>query len=381
MSPISPSQKRNIAIATFISIIFAAFFLRSYFSMFFISGVLAFLFWPVYEYFRKKRGQGTAVGLTMLVSALVVIIPIVLLMLIAVSQIRNQIDTINTFASTADLSKVGQEVVNSINNALSHIPFLNLSVTEESLTRTLSNLASSISSGLLNYIKSTATSLFGFFTGLIIFIFVYISALRNGESILRIFKDINPLGRGVSELYISKVAAMVKGTVRGQFIIAVCQGFIGALSLYIAGMHGFFAVTFIIFSAFSIIPLGSGIILIPTGIAMILFGNISGGLVILLTHFIITTNIDNILRPKLVPEEARLDPALMIVSVFSGLKMFGFLGIIIGPTIMIIIVTTIGVYLQVYRDYKNQDVKSVKEKNNSILNKVHRLGNKLAGKE
>ena len=61
------------------------------------------------------------------------------------------------------------------------------------------------------------------------------------------------------------------------------------------------------------------------------------------------TNIDNVLRPILVPKEAKLDSALMLLSVFAGITMFGFLGIVIGPVVMIVIVTTISVYLWVYQ--------------------------------
>jgi predicted PurR-regulated permease PerM len=52
------------------------------------------------------------------------------------------------------------------------------------------------------------------------------------------------------------------------------------------------------------------------------------------------------LRPHLVPKDARLNSALTILSVFAGVTMFGFLGVIIGPVIMIMITTTIHMYLQ-----------------------------------
>ena len=61
------------------------------------------------------------------------------------------------------------------------------------------------------------------------------------------------------------------------------------------------------------------------------------------------SNIDNVLRPILVPREARLNSALMLLAVFSGIRMFGFWGIVIGPVLMIVIVTTISVYLAVYK--------------------------------
>ena len=105
----------------------------------------------------------------------------------------------------------------------------------------------------------------------------------------------------------------------------------------------------IFLTALSIIPLGSGIVTIPFGIGMMLFGNIAGGAFVVLFHLIGITNVDNFLRPILVPKEARLDPALMLLSVFSGIAMFGFFGIVLGPVLMIVIVTTLSVYLAVYK--------------------------------
>jgi len=47
--------------------------------------------------------------------------------------------------------------------------------------------------------------------------------------------------------------------------------------------------------------------------------------------------------------DLRLDSALMLLSVFAGIAMFGAFGIVIGPVLMIVIVTTISVYLAVYK--------------------------------
>jgi predicted PurR-regulated permease PerM len=117
---------------------------------------------------------------------------------------------------------------------------------------------------------------------------------------------------------------------------------------------------FVIFlTVLSFIPLGSGIITIPLGIGMALFGNITGGIFVVVFHVVVVTSIDNLLRPFLVPKSAHLNAALMLLSVFAGLKMFGFWGIVLGPVLMIIIVTTISVYLAVYKgaplDTLNQD--------------------------
>jgi predicted PurR-regulated permease PerM len=102
-------------------------------------------------------------------------------------------------------------------------------------------------------------------------------------------------------------------------------------------------------TALSIIPLGGGIVTIPFGIGMIFYGNIAGGVFVIVWHLVVVTNLDNFLRPILVPRDARLNPALMLLAVFAGIAMFGPWGIVIGPVLMIVIVTTIDVYLAVYK--------------------------------
>jgi predicted PurR-regulated permease PerM len=153
-------------------------------------------------------------------------------------------------------------------------------------------------------------------------------------------KRLNPLGDKMTDLYLQKMGDMTKAVVKGQFVIAFCQGLIGATSLYIVGWHSIFFFMLLILTVLSVIPLGSGILTIPIGIAMILLGDYWQGAFILFTHIVIVTNVDNFLRARLVPKSARLNSALMMLAVFSGIAMFGFLGIIIGPVIMVVILST-----------------------------------------
>ena len=166
---------------------------------------------------------------------------------------------------------------------------------------------------------------------------------------LTLIRQLNPLGEEVTDLYMAKMGAMVQGTVMGQFVIAVCQGVAGAVSIYIAGFHEGFFIFAILLTALSVIPLGSGIVTIPFGIGMILFGNVFGGVFVIVFHLIVVTNIDNLLRPILVPRAARLDSALMLLRCSPASRCSARSGIVIGPVLMIVIVTTISVYLAVYK--------------------------------
>jgi len=344
-------QKRALAIATVLALAFGAYFLRGYFILIVMAAVAAYLFEPLFERFRKRFGTGLSVTLTVLAALLMVIIPVTLLVLLAVVQISAMVDSVSGWLAETDLSSLGDRALRYTNDLIDRVPLLNgVDVTPELLRERVTTVAQHVGEYLLQVLQGAAGGLLGGVTAAFLFLYVFISLLSQHEQVQTLIRQLNPLGEEVTDLYLAKMGAMVRGTVRGQFVIALAQGLSGALSIYIAGFHEGFFIFAILLTALSMIPLGGGIVSIPFGIGMILFDNVVGGIFVIAFHLIVVTNIDNFLRPILVPKQARLDSALMLLAVFAGITMFGFWGLIIGPVIMIVIVTTISVYLAVYKD-------------------------------
>jgi predicted PurR-regulated permease PerM len=343
------TQKRALAVVTIIALAFGAYFLRRYFMLMVIAAIIAYLFTPLYNRLRAKLNGGLATTLTVLAALGIVVIPLTALISLATVQVSHMLIGVADWAKTADLNALGDKAIATLNQLLGKLPFQAPTISVDSLRSNLGKVAQTIGEWLLRTLSGAAGGAIGFITSTIIFLYVLISLLVNKTELITLIRRLNPLGEEVTDLYLAKMGAMVKGTVKGQFIIALIQGILGAISIYIAGFHDGFFIFAIFLTALSIIPLGSGIVTIPLGIGMMFFGNIAGGAFVVLFHLIAITNVDNFLRPILVPKQARLDPALMLLSVFSGIAMFGFFGIILGPVLMILIVTTISVYLAVYK--------------------------------
>ncbi len=343
------TQKRALAVATAIAILFGAYFLRTYFILIVVAAVVAYLFTPLYDRLNKRLGAGLSATLTLLAVFASVIVPVGLIGLLGVVQITEMVKSVADWVEKTDLSTLGDKTLKFVNELLARVPFADVTVTPEMIRKAMTTVAQNVGQWLLHILQGAAGGVVGGITAAILFLYVFISLLTNKDAVQRLIRQLNPLGEEVTDLYLAKMGAMVGGTVRGQFVIAVCQGVAGAISIYIAGFHDGFFIFAIILSALSVIPLGSGIVTIPFGIGMMLFGNVFGGIFVILFHLIVVTNIDNFLRPILVPREARLDSALMLLSVFAGIGMFGAFGIVIGPVLMIVIVTTISVYLAVYK--------------------------------
>jgi len=343
------TQKRALAVVTLISLLFAAYFLRGYFVLIVVAAVGAYLFTPLFNWFGRRLNTGLAATCTLLSALAGVIVPVALLVLLAIVQISRMVVQVAGWVQRTGLSVLGDKSLHVVNQLLARVPFLHMTVTSESLRKAMVTVGQKAGEWGLHFLQSTAGSLFGTVTSAIIFLYVFVAMLTNRDRLLTLIRQLNPLGEDVTDLYLRKMGSMVRGTVSGHFVIALCQGVAGAASVYVAGFHHGFFIFAILLTALSIIPLGGGIVTIPFGIGMIFYGNVAGGIFVILWHLVVVTNLGNFLRSVLVPKDARLNPALMLLAVFAGIAMFGPWGIVIGPVLMIVIVTTIDVYLAVYK--------------------------------
>jgi predicted PurR-regulated permease PerM len=351
-----PLNKSVVITAAILASVGLLLFLQDYFMLIALAAILAFLMNPVYKWIIKKRGgkKGFAITGTVLTLFAIIVIPVTIILAITAAQAVELVDQIESAGyDSSSASQTLDSLVAGINEQADKLPFIEgEAISVEQLKQLFQDAASSIVSTTVAFIKSFAGGIANFFTMLIIFLFVFSSMLKNQSKIVKALEDINPLGKDMNDRYIEKMGAMTTAMVKGQFAIALAQGLSSTISLWIIGVD-YLAFFFVILTFLSIIPLGGGIILIPFGIILILTGNIWQGLLLLAWHFLITTNIDNIMRPRFVPKSARLDPALTILSVFAGIGVFGFLGIVLGPVLMIVLLTTLSMYL----DYKKYDGK------------------------
>ncbi len=339
------TQKRALTVTMVIALLFGAYFLRDYFVLIVVAAVGAYLFTPLFLWFNKRLSTGLSAACTLLVALASVIAPIGLVVVLAIAQIARVVDSIAGWVRTTGISGLGEHTLRLVNDVAARIPFAHVTITAETLRKAMLTVARGAGEWLLHFLQGAVGGLAGAIASAIVFLYVFVALLVHRKTLRTLIGRLNPLGAQVTDLYLHKAGAMVRGTVSGQFVIALCQGVAGAASIYVAGFHHGFFVFAVVLTALSIIPLGGGIVTIPFGIAMIFFGNILGGVFVVIWHLVVVTNLDNFLRPVLVPRDARLNPALMLLSVFAGIAMFGPWGIVIGPVLMILITTTLEVYL------------------------------------
>ncbi|MFZ1483543.1 MAG: AI-2E family transporter [Candidatus Saccharimonadales bacterium] len=362
LQKLNPHQEKSLIIATVLALFVSVWFLQNYIMLILLSAVVVVLFNPIYHWLLSKgRGPGSAASLTFFISVLCVIIPLIFVSAITVLQVQNLVNTVSSGSYNQNMNEFVDGVVSFVNNGLETLG-LSYRLTIESITQAVASGLENFGKVLVDGLFSSISGFFGLITTSIIFIYVFIAMTVKQGTILNTIKKLNPLGDEIGTLYLQRIHAMTKATVRGQFIIAMCQGLASATVLALVGMDDLFFFFLMLLTVMSIVPLGAGIITIPIGVVMILMGNVWQGVAVIANHLIIVTNIDNVLRPMLVPPEARLNSALMILAVFAGLGIFGFFGIVLGPVLMIILVTTLQVYLEVFKSTQSIEHITPKEK-------------------
>lgn len=218
------TQKRALAIFTLVALLFGAYFLRNYFVLIVVAAVGAYLFTPLFNWFNKRLGTGLSATCTLLSALVIVIVPLVLLVLLAIVQISRMVEGIAAWVKTTDPSGLGDRVLHAVNDVLARIPFSHMTITAETLRKAMVTVGRSAGEWLLHFLQGALGGLAGAVTSAIIFLYVFVALLVNREKVRTLIGHLNPLGEEVTDLYLKKAGAMVRGTVSGQFVIALCQG-------------------------------------------------------------------------------------------------------------------------------------------------------------
>jgi predicted PurR-regulated permease PerM len=346
-----------------------------YLSLIIITFIIVLIFKPIYRIILKSVNgrEGIATNITVLLILLTFILPSAFLVFITIQQTKTFYDDITQITEDKEgNSYTYNDLMYKVNNVVDKIPYVkyeinydenkeievkyyvekfpnaNYLITKEKAKNVISNSITPATKFFFNKIIDIGYWFSDLIPKLVIFMFLLYALLPNHPKLIAYIKKLSPFDDDIDEMYIRRIVEMSQSMVKGSLIISIVQGIISGLILWVVGVKyvAFFSLLMVFLS---IIPLGAGMVNIPIGVVLILLGNYWQGALVLINHFIVITNIDNLLRPKLVSKEADLPPVLTLMSVLGGIKFFGFMGFVYGPIIMIFFMTTLQVYLQNYK--------------------------------
>jgi predicted PurR-regulated permease PerM len=167
---------------------------------------------------------------------------------------------------------------------------------------------------------------------------------KDGDRMIKKIMKLSPLPDKQEKLLLEKFVGISRSTLKGSLIIAIIQGVLMGIVFWIAGV-GSPAIWGLVTAILSLIPiLGAVLVWLPVGVFLLLTGDFWQAFFVLAAGAIIVSSVDNVLRPKLVGNDARLHPLLVFLSTLGGIVAFGFAGFIIGPIIIVLFVALLDIY-------------------------------------
>ena len=137
----------------------------------------------------------------------------------------------------------------------------------------------------------------------------------------------------IKQIFGRSVLKLIKGYLLLS-LITFCELALGFLMLKIK----YAPIIALIVALVDLLPvLGAGTVLIPSGIISIRFGNSATGFSLLILYIVIIL-VRNFAEPKIIGNQVGINPIFTLLAMFAGLKLFGFLGLILFPIALIVII-------------------------------------------
>ncbi len=319
------------ALALIISGIFL-WMIRDYLAALFLAGVIALFLAKPHNWLAGKLGgrRGLAAGLLVTISVLAFIIPATLLLGVVAEQAIDVTQMVTPWVQT----QVTQIREDGLTGLPDWLPFRDALIEyQASLAAQLGNLAGTVGRVLMGSLRAGTGGFLIATLNFFILVYALYFFLMSGREIGRSAVSLLPMTAEGRELLAERALSTIRATVKGSFLIALVQGSLTGIGLFVAGVPGsiFWAA---VAALLSIIPMvGPPLIWIPASIWLFATGSPIAAVALAVWGAVFVGTSDNILRPILVGKDAKMSDLMVLISTLGGLTLFGAVGIIIGPVI------------------------------------------------
>ncbi|MFH5800048.1 AI-2E family transporter [Haladaptatus sp. CMAA 1911] len=217
--------------------------------------------------------------------------------------------------------------------------------------RTLQEL---LPAGISSRLFENALSIFGGVSnaliGLTVMVFVVYYLLTDGDEFVAWIRRCTPLPDDVQDELYSEMDRVMWGVLVGNLLVAVVQGILTGIGFAIAGVPGVVFWT-VVTTVLSLLPLiGASVVWLPASLFLFLVDRpIAAGFLFVYGTFVISLS-DNYLRPLVSGHEAKLNPGILVVGIFGGVYVFGFMGLFFGPIVLGIFRSLVTVFAREYEE-------------------------------
>lgn len=338
------NQARWIALmlATGIGLYLCWLMLRPFIEVLAWAAVLVIMFYPVHRRLlaRTKR-PGTSALLSCLLVVITIVLPVTLITIALVHELSGFAENIK--ANVTALLDPNSPVTGRFLRWIGQYVDIEPMRSQEFMVERLKGMGGVIAGRTLGFVGGVV----GVVVEIFFIIFTMYYLFRDGNKIVTALPDVLPLEREQSEKIFARTKEVISASIYGVLVIASIQGTLGGLMFWFLGLPSplVWAVLMILLS---MIPMaGAFIVWVPAAIFLAISNMWVKAIILTAWGVLVIGTVDNFLRPKLVGEKTKLHELFIFFSVLGGLKVFGILGIVLGPVVLAITLALLDVFRQV----------------------------------
>jgi predicted PurR-regulated permease PerM len=223
------------------------------------------------------------------------------------------------------------------------------SMQDVDLSEQLRQRVESAAGYLAGRLTGLVRNLLTFFVDLFLMLFALFFMFRDGQAAVRGVKHLLPFDSKIQTEMLEESRELIFASVAIALLVALIQGALGGLAFTIVGITSPL-LWGVVIAFFSLVPVvGSALIWVPAAFWIGLGGHWGKAIVILVICGGVAGIADNVVRPLLLRNRTRLNELILFVALLGGIKLFGLLGIVAGPTIMAAAMGVFRVYME-HRD-------------------------------
>lgn len=320
--------------------------LSPFFGAVFWAVALTLLFHGVFERIsaRVGRRRNVAAILTLLLVILIVVVPMVLVGSAIIDELANVTQRVRSgeINFRAYFTQIVDAMPHWLTDQLGRFGVFNVQDAIDKISATLLAGGQALTTKVVTIGQNTLIWL----VNLGIMLYLLFFFLRDGRALAGLIRRSTPMSEEQTQALLGKFATVVRATVKGTIVVALVQGVLGGLALWVVGIHG--AVVWgALMALLSLVPaVGSALIWAPVAIYLLATGSIAQGVGLIAWGVLAIGMVDNLLRPILVGKDTKLPDWVVLLTTIGGISLMGISGFVIGPVIAALFMAAWGLFDQ-----------------------------------
>jgi len=306
--------------------------------------VLSTVFYPIYVFTVKYiKWKTVAALITLLVILVVILGPFSYFSYLLI----NELKTIGDYLQAGNIEPLKNlfqhPTINTILNKL--LSLFNL--TEEELNKTIAGVISQQGKELVGGVTKGMANVITISLDFIFMVFAIFFFLKDGPELLIKVRDYLPFSEEHKDRLVKQIKDIVISTIYGGVAVSIVQGTIAGIAFFILGISNSVVWGFTTSIASFIPLLGASAVWVPITIYLFIEGAVLKGLALAIIGIFGISLIDNILKPIIIGSRTKMPILVIFFSILGGIKLFGLIGLIMGPLVLALFVSLIEIFRSV----------------------------------